>query len=291
MARLKTAEAFERAQNIRRDWDAKKFQSYSELARHYEISVQYAIKILKGIKCKDIAPPEGKYKDVDLYGVRYAVYSDGRVWSYTKNFLLSFTRRADDYARFFVERGDGTRQKVKVHQLVMECFGKPRPKGATLIRHLDDDPYNNDIKNLAWGTDASNMKDRVRNENYMYGENTSKAKLNRRQVKEFMLSYDGSLTVTEHARKFKEEQGVDISIRVLQKTSTGGNWKFLGLPPIESGKNNTGFEPIMIRSVREKFKTHGKEYESKNAFAKAVAKSIARKIGRPVYWKAVRSCL
>jgi len=289
--RLQASEAFVRAQKIRSDWDKKKFKTKTELAKHYEISVQYVTKILNGLKCKDIAPPKGNYKDVELFGVRYAIYSDGRVWSYTKNFLLTFTRRADDYARFFVERGDGTRQKIKVHQIVMQCFGKPRPKGATLIRHLDDDPYNNDISNLAWGNDKSNMQDKIRNENGMYGESLSTAKLNRRQVREFMLSYDGSCKLRTHIDSFIEKHALNISVRVMQGIARGQGWKFLNLPAITCGENNTGFESFMIKSVREKFKSHGKEYESKNAFAKAVAKSIAKKIGRPVYWKSVLACL
>jgi len=101
--RLQASEAFVRAQKIRSDWDKKKFKTKTELAKHYEISVQYVTKILNGLKCKDISPPAGKFKDVEILGVRYAIYSDGRVWSYTKNFLLTFNRRPDEYAKFNVQ--------------------------------------------------------------------------------------------------------------------------------------------------------------------------------------------
>lgn len=49
---------------------------------------------------------------------------------------------------------------VFVHRLVAEAF-VPNPHGYPIVRHLDDDPTNNDYKNLAWGTYSDNMRDCV----------------------------------------------------------------------------------------------------------------------------------
>lgn len=49
-----------------------------------------------------------------------------------------------------------------IHVAVLESFVGPRPEGLE-ARHLDDDPTNNNLSNLAWGTRLENMLDRVRN--------------------------------------------------------------------------------------------------------------------------------
>lgn len=49
----------------------------------------------------------------------------------------------------------------QVHLLVMAAFGPPRPPG-TECRHIDDNPRNNHIDNLIWGTRRQNIDDYVR---------------------------------------------------------------------------------------------------------------------------------
>lgn len=56
---------------------------------------------------------------------------------------------------------DGRRRAKYVQELVLESFGKPRPAGLQ-ARHLDGDPRNNTLGNLAWGTCAENHLDRIR---------------------------------------------------------------------------------------------------------------------------------
>lgn len=57
--------------------------------------------------------------------------------------------------------GDGGKS-YRVHKLVLEAFIGPCPDGLE-IRHLDDDPDNNRLSNLAYGTRSENMFDRVAN--------------------------------------------------------------------------------------------------------------------------------
>lgn len=57
----------------------------------------------------------------------------------------------------------GKRSTVKlVHRLVLEAFVGKCPDGFE-ARHLDDDPENNFLSNLAWGTRSENMKDAYAN--------------------------------------------------------------------------------------------------------------------------------
>jgi hypothetical protein len=56
--------------------------------------------------------------------------------------------------------GRGGGRTVQVHAVVMSAFVGPRPDGQE-IRHLDGDSTRNVLHNLAYGTHAANMQDRV----------------------------------------------------------------------------------------------------------------------------------
>lgn len=54
---------------------------------------------------------------------------------------------------------DGKREEPPVHQMVMELFGPPKPKGEHIvILHKDNDGTNNAISNLKWGTRSQNTQ-------------------------------------------------------------------------------------------------------------------------------------
>ena len=59
---------------------------------------------------------------------------------------------------------NGSFRQVGVHILVLETFVGPRPSKA-FGRHLDDDPNNNRLSNLRWGTPSENTQDSIRNGN------------------------------------------------------------------------------------------------------------------------------
>ena len=52
-----------------------------------------------------------------------------------------------------------------IHRLVAKAFC-PNPNNYPYVRHLDDDPTNNDWENLEWGTQKDNYEDSVRNNTY-----------------------------------------------------------------------------------------------------------------------------
>ena len=56
----------------------------------------------------------------------------------------------------------GRQLDAKVHLLVAEAFHGPRPHRSAHCRHLDGDPANNRVENLAWGTATENSLDTVR---------------------------------------------------------------------------------------------------------------------------------
>lgn len=54
-----------------------------------------------------------------------------------------------------------------VHSLVLEAFVGPCPPGME-ARHADDNPLNNNLNNLSWGTRSENSDDSIRNEKHFH---------------------------------------------------------------------------------------------------------------------------
>jgi len=70
----------------------------------------------------------------------------------------------------------GRVQQVQIHALMLETYVGPRPDGYE-CRHLDGTRGNNHIANLAWGTHAENMQDKVFHGTLLRGERHGSAKL------------------------------------------------------------------------------------------------------------------
>lgn len=58
---------------------------------------------------------------------------------------------------------DGKGKQVMVHTLVLETFVGPRPEAGMHGCHRDDNPQNNNLENLYWGTPFENGQDALRN--------------------------------------------------------------------------------------------------------------------------------
>lgn len=57
---------------------------------------------------------------------------------------------------------DGATRSRAVHRLVLEAFVGPCPPGQQCL-HFDDDPNNNCLENLRWGSPHENARDCIRN--------------------------------------------------------------------------------------------------------------------------------
>ena len=60
---------------------------------------------------------------------------------------------------------NGIHTQAYAHRLLALAF-IPNPHNYPIVRHLNDDPDNNDISNLAWGTQLHNHLDAVENGTY-----------------------------------------------------------------------------------------------------------------------------
>ncbi len=70
----------------------------------------------------------------------------------------------------------GRGRQVKVHALVLETFVGPRPEGM-VARHINSNPLDNRLVNLAWGTLEENYADRHANGTANTGSRHGRAKL------------------------------------------------------------------------------------------------------------------
>lgn len=90
----------------------------------------------------------------------YEVSSHGRVYSLrTRKYLKAGMDRRHRHVALC--NGNGGKS-YRVHKLVMEAFAGPCPSGLEVC-HRDDDPDNNHLTNLVYGTRSRNMLDRVAN--------------------------------------------------------------------------------------------------------------------------------
>jgi hypothetical protein len=84
--------------------------------------------------------------------------------------------------------------RKRVHRLVLETFVGPCPDGMEAL-HEDDDPTNNHISNLRWGTRQQNREDMIRNRRLP-------TKLSVAQVREIRKSRQDGETLASIARRY-----------------------------------------------------------------------------------------
>lgn len=151
----------------------------------------------------------------------YEVSIDGLVRSWRNNGggrrttakLLSPMTNKDGYQ--YVLLRDGRRhRKCFIHRLVLEAFSGLCPPGHE-CRHLDGDPTNNHVGNLAWGTRVEQCQDRRRHGTELRGEMIPCSVLDREKVR--MIRSD-----TRSSRVIAQEMG--CSHTTLLKVRRNERW-------------------------------------------------------------------
>ena len=104
----------------------------------------------------------------------YEVSDQGRLRSLTRVIFDSIGRKRTSKGRIISPGrnksghlhatlcGGGKREKKYIHHAVLDSFIGEAPDGCEAL-HYDDDPGNNSLKNLRWGTRSDNIKDAIRN--------------------------------------------------------------------------------------------------------------------------------
>lgn len=101
----------------------------------------------------------------------YEASTDGDIRSYCKStdspkLLTQTPVGREGHLRVFLYR-DKIRFPLLVHRVIAKTF-IPNPNKYPVVRHKDDNPTNNRVDNLAWGTQRDNMHDCMNNHGMNY---------------------------------------------------------------------------------------------------------------------------
>jgi hypothetical protein len=109
-------------------------------------------------------------------------------------------------------------KRVMVHTLVLETFAGPRPAGME-ARHLDGNPGNNSMWNLAWGTPQQNAQDKFSHGTMPCGERSCNAKLTNAQAEQIRKLRSTGSRVKALAAQF------NVSVPTIESVIYGKTFK------------------------------------------------------------------
>ncbi len=167
--------------------------------------------------------PEVEYREIPgAWG--YFARTDGTIWSGWRPGNHGPSRRPSSSLHilkpFTMPSGhesvtvtlNGRAKHYPVHQLVLMTFVGPCPQGME-TRHLDDDPHNNTIQNLCWGTRKDNHKDRKRNGRHLYGTTAPSTILTEKQVVEIWYRLKRGESQFALGREYGVSRGAILGIK------------------------------------------------------------------------------
>jgi hypothetical protein len=146
----------------------------------------------------------------------YLVSNLGRVHSGRTNKCLKPQPCGSGHQRVSLRRNDKTHPRL-LHRLVLLAFSGKCPEGQEGL-HWDDDPLNNKLSNLRWGTRKENRADAVRNQRARGGRKKGQA-LTREQASSIKRYLRAGATKTRLAALFK------VSRTTIAKIEDGTLWK------------------------------------------------------------------
>lgn len=99
---------------------------------------------------------------------RYLISEDGIIFDMDKE---KYKYSHDNSVTDKHQRIKLGKKNYYIHKLVAETFvPNDNPEINTIVRHYDDEPYNNHYTNLIWGTQHENSLDMIRNGKQVYDE-------------------------------------------------------------------------------------------------------------------------
>lgn len=149
-------------------------------------------------------------KEIQGYKGRYAITSDGRVWSNVRNRFLASQISHLGYPVITLLDGEGNKKTLLIHRLVAQEF-IPNPYKYREVNHKDGVKTTNTIENLEWTTRSENMKHAIRTglKVMKRGNEHPRTRLSERQVEEVRQKIDFKYgTMSRLAREY----GVSVSL-------------------------------------------------------------------------------
>jgi DNA-binding transcriptional regulator YiaG len=152
-------------------------------------------------------------------GGKYVADSEGNIYGPKgpRKPTVHTTLRGARYQILMLHHADHSSRRIAWHRAVYAAFHGEISAGL-LVRHLDGNSLNNQLSNLAVGTQADNMADAMRHGTVRAGETHPSAKLSDAQVKEVRRRYaEGGMS----QRAIAAEYGVSQSLVSLLVTEKG----------------------------------------------------------------------
>jgi len=148
----------------------------------------------------------------------YYVTKEGKVLSTACNEprIMKQIAKKTGYRYLFLYDGHGRSVKKYVHHLILVTFVGDAPGGME-CRHLDGNPSNNRLENLAWGTKQENSDDKGRHGTFPTGERSGTHKLTEANVREIRRTY-GAIPLREMASKY------GVSHTAIRRAAMGMKW-------------------------------------------------------------------
>lgn len=171
-----------------------------------------------------------EWRDIK-YKNGYQISDCGNVRSYVNNrhgltdipHYLKPQANKNGYLTVYLGRGC----RKLISKLVAEAF-IPNPNNYPLVRHMDDNPLNNHVTNLAWGTQKHNMEDCVAH-GRLVGD--TRAAIESRKKRVIAIRRDGSRRLEfeslNEAARVLNVWPQHISSVLKGKLSQTGGWKFI----------------------------------------------------------------
>ena len=166
-------------------------------------------------------------KDIEGFEQRYAITSDGRVWSYYLNDFrkLQIDKKGYAYVTLCL-LGTRNKKRIAVHRLVAQAF-IPNPNNFQEINHKDENKLNNRVENLEWCN---------REYNIHYGTAQERSKITQQNTspKRKAIRCIETGKIYQSGMEVKRELGIDNgSISKVcngkKKTAGGYHWEFVNV--------------------------------------------------------------
>lgn len=146
---------------------------------------------------------------------KYFVSNDGKIFSLKKEDiyeLKTFIRSGYKSVGLY-SSSDGRRKNFQLHRIILETFNGRSKIDKSLVRHLNDNPFDNRIENLAWGSVQDNSDDMIKNGRSTAGEKHPKAKLDNETVLHIRKELENGISGNFLAKKYNISKSVISMIK------------------------------------------------------------------------------